>query len=200
MQLLAVVGLLSGVLALIDTVPYVRDIRRGTTRPQRATWLIWSVLGIAAFAAQAAGGPNWSLVLLGTQAVLMTLVFLLSIRSGEGGLGRIDLAMLALAAVGLLGWALADEPVIATIFVVVADAIGVGLMVPKTVRDPHSETLVTFVLASVGGLLGTIAVGSLDVALLLYPAYLTVGNGLIAAIIWTARRRSPPQPTAVAGF
>jgi hypothetical protein len=38
------------------------------------------------------------------------------------------------------------------------------------------------------------------VALLLYPGYLAVTNGLLAAIIWTARRRSPPQPTVVAGL
>jgi hypothetical protein len=68
------------------------------------------------------------------------------------------------------------------------------------VRDPESETLLTFALASFGALLATIAVGTLDPALLLYPGYMAIGNGLIAAIIWTARRRSPPQPTAVAGL
>jgi uncharacterized membrane protein YidH (DUF202 family) len=198
--MLAVLGVLSALLAVVDTVPYIRDIRRGTTRPQRATWLIWSVLGVAAFAAQAAGGTNWSLVMIGTQAVLMTIVFILAIPGGEGGLRRIDLAMLALAAIGLAGWAIADEPVVATMFVVIADAIGLGLMVPKTVRDPESETLLTFALASFGALLATIAVGTLDPALLLYPGYMAIGNGLIAAIIWTARRRSPPQPTAVAGL
>src|SRR6478735_2051536 len=182
--MLAVIGILSGLIALIDTVPYIRDIRRGRTRPQRATWLIWSVLGVAAFAAQAAGGTNWSLVMIGTQAVLMTIVLILAIPGGEGGLRRIDLAMLALAAIGLAGWAIADEPVVATMFVVIADAIGLGLMVPKTVRDPESETLLTFTLAAFGALLSTISVGELDPALLLYPGYMAVGNGLIAAIIW----------------
>lgn len=197
--MLAVVALLSALLAVVDTIPYVRDIRRGTTRPQRATWLIWSVLGIAAFAAQAAGGPNWSLVMIGSQALVMLLVFLLAIPHGEGGLRPVDLTMLFLAGVGLVSWVIADEPVVATIFVVVADAIGLGLMVPKTVRDPDSETLSTFVLASLGGLLGAIAVGELDQALLLYPVYYAVGNGFIAAVIWAARRRrSPPRGSAIA--
>src|SRR5207342_3810409 len=121
--MLAVVALLSAMLAVVDTIPYVRDIRRGTTRPQRATWLIWSVLAIAAFAAQAAGGPNWSLVMIGSEACVMALVFVLAIRHGEGGLRPVDLTMLFLAGVGLVGWTIADEPVMATIFVVVADAI-----------------------------------------------------------------------------
>ena len=52
-------------------------------------------------------------------------------------------------------------------------------------------------LASLGGLLGAIAVGEFDQALLLYPAYYAVGNGVIAAIIWTARRRRSPPRSAV---
>src|SRR6478735_2122493 len=147
--MLAAAALLAALLAVIDTVPYVRDILRGTTRPQRATWLIWSVLGVAAFAAQAASGPNWSLVMIGSEACVMVLIFVLAIPHGEGGLRPIDLTMLCLAGLGLVGWAIVDEPVVATMFVVVADAIGLGLMVPKTVRDPQSETLSTFVLASV---------------------------------------------------
>jgi hypothetical protein len=196
--MLAAAALLAALLAVIVTVPYVRDILRGTTRPQRATWLIWSVLGVAAFAAQAASGPNWSLVMIGSEACVMVLIFVLAIPHGEGGLRPIDLTMLCLAGLGLVGWAIVDEPVVATMFVVVADAIGLGLMVPKTVRDPRSETLSTFVLASVSGVLGAIAVGRLDQALLLYPVYYALGNGVLATIIWTARRRSPPSARTVA--
>jgi hypothetical protein len=196
--MLAAAALLAALLAVIDTVPYVRDILRGTTRPQRATWVIWSVLGVAALAAQAASGPNWSLVMIGSEACVMVLIFVLAIPHGEGGLRPIDLTMLCLAGLGLVGWAIVDEPVVATMFVVVADAIGLGLMVPKTVRDPRSETLSTFVLASVSGVLGAIAVGRLDQALLLYPVYYALGNGVLATIIWTARRRSPPSARTVA--
>jgi hypothetical protein len=39
-----VLGLLAGVVGIADTIPYVRDTVRGSTRPHRGTWLIWSVL------------------------------------------------------------------------------------------------------------------------------------------------------------
>ena len=48
----------------------------------------------------------------------------------------------------------------ATACVVIADVIGAGMMVPKTYRDPESETLVTFVFASLGGALAAGAVGA----------------------------------------
>ena len=60
-------------------------------------------------------------------------------------------------------------------------------MVPKTYRDPHSETLVTFAFASLGGALAARAVGAIDVSLLLYPVYYCVINGAIALLIWERR-------------
>jgi hypothetical protein len=48
----------------------------------------------------------------------------------------------------VIGWVVANEPVIATACVVAADFIGAAMMVPKVYRDPASETLATFALAS----------------------------------------------------
>ena len=39
--LVPVFGVLAGLLGVLDTIPYVRDMFRGTTRPHRGTWLIW---------------------------------------------------------------------------------------------------------------------------------------------------------------
>jgi hypothetical protein len=93
------------------------------------------------------------------QAVLTSAVFLLSIRRGEGGLSPADMLMITLAGGGVIGWIVTDEPVIATACVVAADLIGAAMMVPKTYRDPGSETLATFVLASLSGALAA-AVGA----------------------------------------
>jgi hypothetical protein len=86
------------------------------------------------------------------------------------------------------GWLLADEPLVATACVVVADLVGAALMVPKTWRDPDSETLVTFALASLAGALAAGAVASPDPSLLLYPVYFCVINGGIAVLIFQRRR------------
>ena len=61
-------------------------------------------------------------------------------------------------------------------------------MIPKTYRDPDSETLATFAFASLGGLLAAGAVGTLDLSLLLYPLYFGLVNGAIAILIHHRRR------------
>ena len=187
LELVVILGLAAGLIGVLDTIPYVRDTLRGSTRPHRGTWLIWGVLAVVVSLSQYADGASWSLVMAGVQAVLTSLVFGLSIRRGEGGVSRADITMIAIAGAGVTGWIVADEPIVATACVVAADLIGAGLMVPKTYRDPHSETLITFAFASVGGALAAGAVGAIDVSLLLYPVYYCVINGAIALLIWERR-------------
>jgi len=100
------------------------------------------------------GGGGWSLVVLTVQAVSTTLVFVLSTWRGVGGVSPAELALLGVAGLGVAGWAVSSQPVVATVCVLVADAVGVVLMLPKTWRDPWSETASTFALAAGSGVLG----------------------------------------------
>jgi hypothetical protein len=183
-----VLGVLAVLVGIADTIPYVRDTVRGATRPHRGTWLIWSSLAIVVCFSQRADGASWSLLMAAAQAILTSLVFVLAIRRGEGGVSTGDRLMLAIACGGVLGWISADEPIVATACVVGADLIGATLMIPKTYRDPESETLATFAFASLSGLLAAGAVGTPDLSLLLYPMYFGLVNGAIAIFILHRRR------------
>ena len=117
-ELAPVLGVLAGVIGVADTIPYVRDTLRGATRPHRGTWLIWGVLAIVVCLSQRADGASWSLVMAAAQAALTSLVFLLAIRRGEGGVSAAELVLIAIAGAGVVGWIVADEPLVATACVV----------------------------------------------------------------------------------
>jgi hypothetical protein len=182
-EIAPILGVLAAVVGVVDTIPYVRDTLAGTTRPHRGTWAIWGVLAIVVCVSQRADGASWSLIMAVVQAALTSLVALLSIRRGEGGVRPIEVVMMAIAGVGVVGWLVAEEPVVATACVVAADLVGAAMMVPKTYRDPYSETLSTFALASVGGALAAGSVGGLDASLLLYPVYYCVVNAAISILL-----------------
>src|SRR5690348_12334979 len=135
MSVPVVCGVIAGLVSMVDAVPYVRDIIRGRTRPYRATWAIWSVLAVTAFAAQTVDGAGWSLLMMGVQALSVATVFALSIGRGIGRLGPVDVTLIAVAVCGLIGWYICDRPLLATIGVVLADVAGMALMLPKTWRD-----------------------------------------------------------------
>jgi hypothetical protein len=178
-----VLGVLAGLLGVANMVPYVRDTIRGETRPHRGTWLIWGSLAIVVWLSQRADGASWSLMLASGQVVLNSIVVLLAIRRGEGGMSAPEAAMLGVAGGGVIGWIVANQPIVAIACVIAADLVATALMAPKTYRDPGSETLVTYVGASVAGALAAGAVGALDVSLLLYPVYYCLVNIAIAILI-----------------
>jgi len=182
-------GSLAGATSVVEAAPYIRDVIWRTTRPHRGTWLIWSVLSILVLASQVADGATWSIVMVAADALLTSLIFVLSIRRGVGGLSTSDNAVLAIAGVGVAAWAVSSTPIVATMFVVLADTLAVGLMLPKTWRDPASETFALYALASISGVLSAMAVGTLDASLLLFPVYFALANAFLAAVIVGRRSR-----------
>jgi hypothetical protein len=189
-------GFLSGILPMIGVVPYDRDIFRRKTRPHRGSFLIWSILGGVAFFTQFAKGATWSLFLPGADTIATLSIFILSIRYGTGGLNKRDVGGLVLAALGLVLWFVTKQPLVALLLVIGIDAVGTVLTAIKTWEDPHSETFLSWLLASLGGLFAVFAVGKLSFVLLVYPTYIFTANGSIN-IVMLLRRKSVPVDAVV---
>lgn len=189
--MLAIAGILAGVLQAMFYVPYVRDVLAGKTRPHRGSWAIWLTLSVIVLASQRADGGRWSLLVVVAQLVGAVVILLLAVRRGVGGASRLDMSLLVVAIAGVIGWFVAGNPTIATVCVVIADCVAVVMMLPKTYADPYSETLSAFVFSIVSGVLAMAAVGSLDVGLLLYPAYFVVADSLLIGLIVRRRQEVP---------
>jgi hypothetical protein len=186
-------GVTAGLLSVIGAVPYLHDVRQGRTRPHRGTWGIWTLIGVVAATANGASGLRWSLVQISVQALTSALVLALAVRRGMGSLTPGNGVMVAVAVAGIVGWLVSSDPATALAGMVVADSIGVAMMLPKTWRDPHSETVATFELATLSGLLAMLAVGGTDPVLLAWPGYLATVNGLTAGVIVVRRQALRPR-------
>lgn len=187
METHVVLGVLAGLLSVGGAVPYLRDVRRGTTVPHRGAWLVWSVLGCTALAAQVSAGAGWGATFLWVQTAAMLFTLALALRRGVGGTRPVDLAALGLAAAGVVGWQVTDSPLCATVCVCVADAVGFALVLPKAWREPWTETTSTYLLAALSGVCPLLVVsGGPD--LVLYPAWFVVANALVTVVL--VHRRS----------
>jgi len=187
-NLLPILGVSSGVLYLVSQIPYIRDIFRHNTKPQRATYWIWLVLNVIAFFAQLAAHASWSLYFTGAQLLIVLSIAILSLHFGYGKFSRRDAVSLLIALGGLVIWKLTKSPLIALLVVVGIDAVGFWLTLTKTWTAPRSETLLTWCMDSAAALLGVLSVGSLSFTKLVYPLYIMLGNMLLAFIIVYRRR------------
>lgn len=176
-------GYLSGVAILLSFWPYLRDIFRHKTKPQRTSWLIWSILGSISFFSQFAKGASYSLVMTGAQAIGDLFIFVMAIKFGLGGLAKRDIISLIGVSVSLLLWYLTSEASVALFLVIFIDALGAALTVLKSYQSPGTETVSSWALTFIGGLLACIAVGRLDVILLAFPFYICLASLAILAAI-----------------
>ena len=185
-------GYLSGICITVSFLPYLVSIFKGQAKPERVSWLIWSILGGIAFFSQLAKGASASLWLPGLQTLGDTIVFVLAIKYGMGGMQKRDLWALAIAGVSLILWYATREPAVALFLAILIDASGAVLTVLKSYEHPTTESVSAWVLTGLGGLLAVFAVGSWDWVLLVFPAYILIASTAIVGAIKFGQKKSRP--------
>ncbi len=187
--MLEVIGILSGVIAFVASIPYIIDIVKGNTKPHRMAWVIFVTLsGISFFAQLAEGATNslWFPLVLFVQAII---IFGLTLKYGVGGASKFDIVSLILAILIMILWAITKSAALAIICGVVVNDIGKVLVAKKVYSLPNTEYLPTWVWSVVASLLAVLAVGSFDWILIAAPLNNAISVGVIAAIIMYKRKQ-----------
>ena len=188
-SVLAFLGITGGILNTAGLIPYIRDIFLKKTKPERATWWIWSALNTIAFIALIDAGPTWGLATFGMQLLATILVAFLSIKYGFGSFRRRDVVSLIFAFFGIVLWQMTEQPVAALLILIGIDVTALWLTLSKTWKAPHSETLSTWILTLFGCIFGLLAVGSLEFTKVIFQFYIVIGSVLIVGIILYRRPR-----------
>ena len=191
-------GITAAALSTFAYLPYIRDTIAGRTKPQRASWLIWSVLSLIAFFSQIFEGATSSLWFAGVQAGATVIIFVLSIWVGKGRfLSHSDYLILAAAALGLVLWYQTDNAAYALAITISISLLGGLATAVKAYHDPESETLMTWVICFIASVFAALSVGAVDFTLLAYPLYLFLLNlSFIVAIAAGRARTKSVAPTA----
>ena len=184
-----ILGGVSGLLIALSCIPYIRDILLLKTRPQRMTWFIWMVLLTIAFFAQVSKGGTWSLITTGIDWLGVVVIFILSIKNGMGGATKLDKMALAGAGIGLILWYLTNEPFYALIITILIDFIAGMLTILKAYKEPETETFIAYMICGTGGLLGTLAVGKLNLSLIIFPLWICLFNYAIGITVLIGRKK-----------
>lgn len=193
-QLLAVFGIASGIFNVAGLVPYIRDIFRSKTKPERAMWWIYAFLFGVLFAAQVGAGAHWVLVITAASILSSVVIAALSLRYGYGSFHRRDAVSLCIAIVGLVGWMLTNNPLLAIIMVVIVDIAGFWLTLVKTWKAPHSETLISWQLSFLAAIASVLSAGTWNFSVLLYPLYSVIGTGMLVWLIMYRRLSVKEDP------
>lgn len=186
--MLELFGIISGIIAVGASIPYIVDIVKGNTKPQRAAWVIFLTLSAISFFAQLAAGAtnsSWFPLVLLIQAVI---IFVLSFKYGMGGFSKFDVASLIMAVIILIIWWTTSSAALAIICGVIVNTIGKVLVAEKVYKHPETEYLPTWVWSVVASIFSVLAVGSFDWILIISPLQNAITVGIIAGLIVYRRK------------
>jgi hypothetical protein len=195
MQTHEIIAVAAALLALSGAVPYVLDTLRGRTRPNRATWMVYAVVGSLAVISSYAAGGRWSLLTAAAYAIGPLAILLASIRHGEGGWSRLDRACLGIAAGGVAGWAITGDPRVGVVLHTIADAAGTVPTWIKSWRDPAHENRRAWTIYAVAATLNLGAITAWTIGEALFSVWLALCCVSVALILWIRPLRGSPRRT-----
>jgi hypothetical protein len=172
------------------------EILQGKTRPNRATWWIWTVVGAMLCASYYASGARHTIWVPVSYVLGPLVTALLSLKYGEGGSSRFDRACLGGSLLSLLAWWLARSPLLTLLANMVIDLLGALPTIRKAYAAPESESLGSWSLFLLADALNLCALGSWSVATALYPSYLFI---LALLLVLLMLRPMLPRVPANAG-
>lgn len=158
-------------------------------RPNRATWWIWTIVGIIIATSYRAAGARATLWVPITYIIGPLVTSLLAIRKGEGGWTQFDrfCALGALLSLGL--WAGSRSPDLTLVLNIWIDLLGALPTIQKSLRDPEGENLTAWWLFLAGSVLNTIAIERWSWQIAIYPIYMTIATSAICWVLWQGRRK-----------
>ncbi len=186
----AVISSLGGLYYLVETI-------RGRTQPNRVTWLLWWLFPTVIFVAQRAQGVDevsWLSFAAGFAPLLVVIASFLN-KKAYWKSRPMDYGLMAAAVVGIIVWAVTNDPNLAIFFALVADILaGVPTFI-KAFRNPESESWIAYAISAVGFALGILAMHGFSFESSAFAIYLFLMNALLAllAVRGVAKRRLPAQ-------
>lgn len=186
----------AGILTVASAVPYVRDMLRGTTKPNVVSWGLWTLIQGIFAAAQWAQGASLSIVLPAVEVASTGLIVALGLVGfGYKKYRPLDFICLFLALGAIVLWQLTRDPMVALWLSVAADFVAAVPTLVKAYRDPKSETPSAYLLVALSAIAAAFATSIIDLPNLLWPAYIFAVNGATLSLILLGKRKTKSRTT-----
>jgi hypothetical protein len=185
----AIIGSLGGFYYLYETIV-------GKAQPNRITWLLWGIFPMVIFVAQRAQGVeglSWISFVAGFTPLLIVAASFFNKNAYWKSEPR-DYFLMVAAIVGMILWAITDDPNLAILFSLVADMLAAVPTLIKSYRHPQSESWIAYAISTLGFGIGFLSVQTYDFQNTAFVAYVFILNGTFALL--ASRGRKPERATS----
>jgi hypothetical protein len=177
-----IIGTLIGA---VGSVAYLTDTVRGKVKPNRVSFLLWSIAPLIAFFAQIKQGVGLEALMTFSTGFLPFTVFIASfvIKQAEWKLTRFDLICGILSLAGLALWMITKVANIAIFFSIVADGFAAVPTIVKAYKYPDTEIAWPWIATVLGVILTLLTLSTFTFANSGFILYILIVNTLIYTLV-----------------
>jgi hypothetical protein len=199
---------LGAAIGAIGSLVYVRDTLRGTTQPNRVTWLLWAFAPLLASAVEFHSGVGLRTLTTFMIGFMPLLVFVASFHNPGAvwKIRRLDYVCGALSLAGTAAWLVTQSGVVGIIAAIAADFLaGIPTMM-KSWSHPESETITSYIGAVINSGILLLTIDHWTTAVAAFPLFiLCIATVQVYLVGYKpgprlrrarARRRGAPAPMA----
>ncbi len=177
-----IIGTLIGA---VGSIAYLIDTVKGKVKPNRVSFLLWSIAPLIAFAAQIGKGVGIESLMTLSVGILPLMTFGGSFinKKAEWKLTRFDLTCGFLSIVGLIFWLITQEGNIAIAFSILADGLAAIPTVVKAYKYPETEVAWPWLTTSFGVILTLLTLRQLTFANSAFIIYIFIVDTTIFSLV-----------------
>ena len=170
---------------LVAAVAYIRSMFKGQTKPNRVTWLMWTIAPFTAAFAAFSSGATWAAVPVFMSGFSPFLILLASFvnKRAYWKLSAFDYACGALSSLAFVFWYITVNPNIAIVFAIFSDALAAVPTLKKAWRNPDSEFSWPFLVGVFSPMTSFFVTRTWVFSDIAFPAYLIFINILLVVSV-----------------
>ena len=111
----------ASIIFIVSLLPYLRDTLKHKTKPHLYSWLIWSILLSINTVAVYNDGGGWGVIAIGINALVCSMICLLSLKFGTKNITHFDTITVMAALGAILMWLYTNNPLLSVILITLID-------------------------------------------------------------------------------
>lgn len=174
------------VAALAAAFAYIRSMFRGGAKPNRVSWLMWSIAPMIGTAAAVSNGVGWAVlpVFMSGFSPLLIFIFSFATKKAYWKITPFDYGCGILSILALSLWLITKEPNIAILFAIASDGLAAVPTLIKAWHHPETESGGPFIVGLLNSLTAFAAAKIWTFSELAFPIYLVIINILLIFSIY----------------
>lgn len=183
-------GWIAGLLSFSAFIAYYITIVNGKTIPNKATWLILTVVGVLVSTSYYSVGAKETIWVSVSYVIGPLIAFLLSIKYGESNWTILDKICLSTSVASLFIWWFSESAITVLLINILIDFLGIIPTIRKSYVRPETENYMPWLITTVASFLNILAIQDWLFSIYIYPIYMVIFNTIITIPLFIFKFRT----------